>query len=166
MEFLEEFASWAWARHHNVLSWYIRPLFLVPFCYFAFKRSVAGVVLTIVALLSSMFWFPEPSVLSPAVASALAAERQYLLGPWPLWKVAVSFLVPGLLAALAYAFWRRSWLWGALVLNVIAFSKIAWTAIFFDETGFLAHLAPAVAGLAVCNVSLWLIYRRLGRSGQ
>ena len=125
MEFLEEFASWAWARHHNVLSWYIRPLFLVPFCYFAFKRSVAGVVLTIVALLSSMFWFPEPSVLSPAVASALAAERQYLLGPWPLWKVAVSFLVPGLLAALAYAFWRRSWLWGALVLNVIAFVALS-----------------------------------------
>ena len=22
-----EFVAWAWARHHNVLSWYIRPLF-------------------------------------------------------------------------------------------------------------------------------------------
>ena len=24
---------------HNVLSWYIRPLFLLPFCYFAYKRT-------------------------------------------------------------------------------------------------------------------------------
>src|SRR5215217_3294099 len=35
----EEFAAWAWDRHHNVLSWYIRPLFLLPFCYFAYKRN-------------------------------------------------------------------------------------------------------------------------------
>jgi hypothetical protein len=166
VEFLEALASWAWARHHNVLSWYIRPLFLLPFCYFAFQRSVAGVVLTLVALLSSMFWFPEPSAVSPAVVSALEAERQYLLGPWPPWKVAVSLLVPGLLAALALAFWLRSWLWGALVLNVIALSKVTWTAIVFEEQGFIAHLAPAVAGLVVCNLALWLIYRRLGRSEQ
>jgi hypothetical protein len=166
MELFEAFSSWAWARHHNVLSWYIRPLFLVPFCYFAFKRSLAGVVLTIVALLSSMFWFPEPSVVSPAVASALETERQYLVGPWPLWKVAVGVLVPGLLAGLAYAFWQRSWLWGALVLNIIAFSKIIWTAIFFEEAGFLAHLAPAAAGLIFCNVGLWLIYLRFRRGEQ
>ncbi len=24
----EEFTAWAWERHHNVLSWYIRSLFL------------------------------------------------------------------------------------------------------------------------------------------
>jgi hypothetical protein len=39
MELLEGFLSWAWARHHNVLSWYIRPLFLLPFCYFAVEFS-------------------------------------------------------------------------------------------------------------------------------
>ena len=35
-----EFVAWAWARHHNVLSWYVRPLFLLPFCYFAYRRSL------------------------------------------------------------------------------------------------------------------------------
>ncbi len=24
---IDEFVAWAWGRHHNVLSWYIRPLF-------------------------------------------------------------------------------------------------------------------------------------------
>ncbi|WP_020395975.1 hypothetical protein [Thiolinea disciformis] len=76
MELLNTFMEWAWARHHNVLSWYIRPLFLLPFCYFAYQRSYLGITLTLtlLALLSSMFWFPVPDSISPAVLSALQAE--------------------------------------------------------------------------------------------
>ncbi len=55
MELLDEFLSWARARHHNPLSWYIRPLFLLPFCYFAYKRSMWGIALTLLALATSMF---------------------------------------------------------------------------------------------------------------
>ena len=71
-DWLADLASWAWARHHNVLSWYVRPLFFLPFCYFAYKRSLFGMVLTLVALATSMAWFPatdtEPA--PPAVAAA------------------------------------------------------------------------------------------------
>ncbi len=164
VDLVESFASWAWARHHNILSWYIRPMFLLPYCYFAFKRSWTALLITLVALISSMFWFPEPATVEPAVAAALEAERQYLLGPWPLWKFAAALLVPASLAALALAFWRRSWPWGILVVNVIAISKIGWTAAAFETSGFLAHLAPAVAGLFVCNVVLGVLYWRCGRA--
>jgi hypothetical protein len=57
-EFLADVASWAWARHHNVLSWYVRPLFFLPFCWFAYRRSATGMALTLVALATSMAWFP------------------------------------------------------------------------------------------------------------
>jgi hypothetical protein len=30
MEWIDALAAWAWNRHHNVLSWYIRSLHLVP----------------------------------------------------------------------------------------------------------------------------------------
>jgi hypothetical protein len=60
-EWMTELASWAWARHHNVLSWYIRPLFFLPFCFFAYRRSWAGIVATLVALATSMAWFPAPT---------------------------------------------------------------------------------------------------------
>ena len=33
------FWDWLWQRHHNQLSWYIRPLFLIPFCWFAYRSS-------------------------------------------------------------------------------------------------------------------------------
>lgn len=31
----EALMEWAFARHHNTASWYIRPLFLIPLCWFA-----------------------------------------------------------------------------------------------------------------------------------
>ena len=71
----DEFIAWAWERHHNVLSWYIRPLLLLPFCYFAYRRSLFGIVLTLVALATSMFWFPAPETTSPAVREMLAGGR-------------------------------------------------------------------------------------------
>jgi hypothetical protein len=33
MDGLQDLLDWAWARHHNPLSWYIRPLFVLPFCF-------------------------------------------------------------------------------------------------------------------------------------
>jgi hypothetical protein len=68
-QLLDEFLSWAWARHHNPLSWYIRPLFLLPFCYFAYKRSTWGIVLTLFALVTSMVWFPRRNGRAPGQPS-------------------------------------------------------------------------------------------------
>jgi hypothetical protein len=94
METLSDFIKWAWARHHNPLSWYIRPLFVLPFCYFAYKKSTAGLVLTVVGVLSSMFWFPAPSEADPRAAAFLAMERQYVTGGWSWAKTAMTALVP------------------------------------------------------------------------
>jgi hypothetical protein len=57
MELINDFLSWLWARHHNQLSWYIRPLFLLPFCYFAYRRSVWGIVVILLVFPTSLFWF-------------------------------------------------------------------------------------------------------------
>jgi hypothetical protein len=39
MDVLNDFLDWAWARDQNPLSWYVRPLFILPLCYFAYKKS-------------------------------------------------------------------------------------------------------------------------------
>jgi hypothetical protein len=156
----DEFAAWAWARHHNELSWYIRPLFLLPFCYFAYRRSLWGITFTVVALATSMFWFPAPERADPGAAAFLAVEWEYLTGEWSLWKVLLALLVPASFAALAVAFWRRSLVWGLAVINAMVLVKIAWSFYFGDESGGLTLLPSAVVGLAVCDAVILYVARR------
>ncbi len=163
---IDEFAGWAWARHHNELSWYIRPLFLLPFCYFAYKRSLFGIVLTVLALATSMFWFPAPERIDPRAAEFLAVEREYLTGDWTLWKVVLALIVPISFAALAVAFWRRSLVWGLAVINTMVLVKIAWSFYFGDESGGLTLLPSALAGLAVCDAVILYVERRMRKSSS
>jgi len=156
-----EFVAWAWERHHNVLSWYIRPLFLLPFCFFAYKRSLWGMTLTLLALATSMFWFPAPGEASPAVKEMLGAEREYLTANWTLWKVLMALVVPATFAALGLAFWKRSLVYGLAVINAAVLIKVGWTFVFGTEAGAMSHLPAALLGLAVCNVLVVYVMRRL-----
>jgi hypothetical protein len=160
MDTLADFLNWAWARHANPLSWYIRPLFILPFCYFAYKKNVWGVVLTVLAVLSSMFWFPAPHTVDPRAAAFLAVERQYLAGPYTIGTLAMTALVPVWFIALAEAFRRRSWVGGSIVIVVGTLLKVMWS---FQVAGDSAwSIVPPVAlGTAVCAGVLLFAYRRV-----
>jgi hypothetical protein len=163
MDFLNEIVAWAWARHHNLLSWYIRPLFLLPFCYFAYRRSGKGIALTVIALATSMFWFPAPAQPDPRAIEMLEAEREYLLSAWTVWKVAIALLVPVGLGALALVFWKRSVWYGIALINAMVLFKIGWTFAFAEVEGALLHLLPAALGLLVCNLVLIVVFRWVQR---
>jgi hypothetical protein len=156
-----EFVAWAWERHHNVLSWYIRPLFFLPFCYFAYKRSLSGMILTLVALATSMFWFPTPERTDRQVLEFLAVEREYLTGDWTTAKVVLAALVPISFAALGLVFWKRSVVYGLVLMNAIVLVKLAWSFYFGDESGGLTLLPSALAGLAVCDAVILYVVRRM-----
>jgi hypothetical protein len=161
MDLIGDFLSWAWLRHHNVLSWYIRPLFILPFVYFAYKRSWPGMLVTVLALASSMFWFPAPRLPDPQVAQFLEAERAFLLGPLTAQKALAWLLVPLFFALLGLAFWKRSWWWGLAVINLAALGKVAWSVLAGGSAGW-AVLLPALAGMLVCDLAvvLGLKYRQ------
>jgi len=163
---IDEFAAWAWARHHNELSWYIRPLFILPFCFFAYKRSLWGITLTLVALATSMFWFPAPEQADPRAAEFLAMEREYLTSDWTLWKILLGLLVPLSFAALAVAFWRRSLVWGLAVINAMVLVKVVWSFYFGDTSGGLTLLPSAIVGLAVCDAVILYLVRRMRRGSS
>lgn len=157
----EAFFQWAFQRHQNQLSWYIRPLFLIPFCFFAYKRSLAGLFGTMFLLLTSMFWFPRPETVGERVLAFLQMEQDYLMGDWNLPKILISLLIPVSLAALAYAFWRRSLWMGVSVLVVIAVAKTLWSFAFGGASG-AAVVAPALIGLVVSIAVLWFGVRKAG----
>lgn len=166
---MDVFWAWVWARHHNVLSWYIRPLFMLPYAWFAYRRSVAGLVLTVLALLTSMFWFPTPDRVEPWVADFLAAEQAYLLGPWTPTKVLWTLTIPLYFALIAVALWRRSWVWGVVVLAAGALGKVAWSVLEAGPSGW-ATAAPALIGLVLCVAAVlagrWVHGRRATDSAR
>jgi hypothetical protein len=159
---LDEFLSWVWARHHNELSWYVRPLFLLPFCFFAYKRSVWGIVATLLVFPTSLFWFPAPDNPSPRVEGYLAWEHQFLLEGSVVARVALVVLVVVFFVALATAFWKRSWLWGLAVINAGTLLKVIWSVAFGGATGW-ASLVPSLFTLAVTDAAILLAMRFLRR---
>lgn len=162
METINDFFEWAWARHHNLLSWYVRPLFLLPFCYFAYRRSGWGIGLTIAGLLTSMFWFPAPEKPTQEAIKFLQMEREYLAGPWTIGKWLMALLVPLTFTLLGIAFWRRNGWYGIGVINVMLISKIIWSQVQNPENAW-AHHIPAVLGLTIVNVILIWAIRTFGQ---
>jgi hypothetical protein len=162
MELLNDFLSWIWARHHNELSWYVRPLFLLPFCFFAYRRSVWGIVVTLLVFPTSLFWFPAPENPSPRVEGYLAWERHFLTEGSVVARVALVLLVVAFFVALTTAFWKRSWMWGLAVLNAGTLLKVIWSVAFGGEAGW-ASLAPSLLTLTVTDAAILLAVRWLKR---
>ena len=120
---------------------------------------------TIVAVLSSMFWFPAPAAGDERAAEFLAMERRYVTGGWTLAKTAMTALVPAWFFLLAWAFWRRSWPAGFLVINIGMLLKVVWSFYFGGATAW--SIIPAVTiGALVVNGVMLFAYRRLRRAGD
>ncbi len=162
-DYLADFGDWAYDRHGNVLSWYIRPLFLLPLAWFAYRRSGWGIAGTLVALATSMFWFPAPAVPDPRVEEFLEFEKEWLAGDWDYRKVVFSLLAPTLaIGSYCLAFWRRSPGWGLVILNVMAVGKLLWGVVAGDGTGW-AMTVPALTGLVIGNAVLISVVQRQRR---
>ena len=155
MELLNDFLSWVWARHHNELSWYVRPLFLLPFCFFAYRRSLLGILVTLLVFPTSLFWFPAPENPSLRVEGYLAWERHFLTEGNVVARVVLLVLVVAFFVALATAFWKRSWLWGLAVINAGTLLKVIWSVAFGGATGW-ASLVPSLFTLAVNDAAILL----------
>lgn len=155
----DAFFNWAFERHHNILSWYIRPLFIIPMVVFAFRKSYAGIFASIFALFTSMFWFPAPATSSPQVLEFLAFEMDYLKGTWTAPKIVMSLAVPAFFIMLLVAAWKRNWKWLLGVIIGAAVLKSIWSVAFSGEAG-MSILKPALFGLVVCIVGLSYFFKK------
>lgn len=73
--------EWAFQRHLNPMSWYIRPVFLVALAYFCYRRTWKGVIITFLLMTSSMVWFPVPERINPEMQAVLDYELMLLSNP-------------------------------------------------------------------------------------
>jgi hypothetical protein len=120
-------------------------------------------VITVIAVTSSMFWFPAPATPDPQAARFLAAERQYVTGPVTLGKLAMTALVPIWFAALVWAFRRRAWIGGAMVIAGGTLLKMVWSFRIAGESAW-AIVPPVALGTMLCAGVLLFAYRRRERA--
>lgn len=156
----QNFSDWIFDRHHNQWSWYIRPVFLIPFCFFAYKRSWTGVSVTIFFLFTSMFWFNRPDVVDDNVRAFLQFEKDWLYGEWDYKKILLIVTVPASFIALGLAFWKRSLFMGLGVVVLMATGKIAWSIQNAGESG-KSIIVPAIFGLLICSGLIFYGFKRL-----
>ncbi len=161
----DTFFNWAFERHHNILSWYIRPLFIIPMVIFAFKKSYTGIFASIFALFTSMFWFSVPTENSPQVLEFLAFEMEYLKAAWTAPKIVMSLAVPIFFIMLLMAAWKRNWKWLLGVIIGAAVLKLVWSIAFGGEAG-VSILKPALLGLIVCIAGLGYYFKKHKRTDK
>ncbi len=161
------FLEWAFERHQNSLSWWARPLLMMPYCYFAIKQSLNGILVTILAILTSMFWFPAPDQPDPQVLEFLAMERATLTSGWNLPNIFSALAVLVFFASVASALWRRSVILGIAIAVAGAFLKALWS-IFASPDGGVAVIPFALTGalLLVVAGAAYLFWQKIKPSSH
>ncbi|WP_207496810.1 hypothetical protein [Aridibaculum aurantiacum] len=158
----EAFFTWIFHRHQNSLSWYIRPFFLVPFCFFAYRRSWAGIAITVFCLFTSMFWFNQPEIVNEQVLEFLAFEKEWLMKDWNIEKSLLAATIPLSYTVLGIAFWQRSLVMGLVVIVLMAAGKVSWSIYNAGNAG-KSVIVPAIVGLVLCVILILWGYTRMER---
>jgi hypothetical protein len=154
---VEAFGNWAWDRHHNMLSWAIRPLLILPFILFAYRHNWNGVAVALVLIATNFFWFPMPANPDPSALEFLNAERQWIESPWDLNKALLVASVPLGLFVLGLAFWKQSLMVGLLLINAIFVLKSVYS-VELDESGWSLIPFLGVALVIFNAVVLYVVY--------
>jgi hypothetical protein len=109
---------------------------------------------------------PAPAQPDPQILEFLDFEREWITGTWDLQRIAQAMLAPLALTAYCAAFWRRSVLWGLVLLNVMTAGKLLWGVVVGDGTGW-AMTVPGLVGLLIGDVAvLWALRRLRARRQQ
>ena len=155
-----DMGAWVWGRHQNQFSWYSRPLFVIPAAYYAYRRKLLHIVGFMTLLATSLFWFPAPETVSPAVSEYLEWEKKLFFtndNKVPL--VALTIAVVVFLGLLFYAFWQRNLWYGLAVINAGTVLKVIVSITFGQDAG-MAAIAPSLSSLLVINLFAWVLWRR------
>lgn len=150
--------DWAFQRHLNPLSWYIRPIFLIILAYFAYKRSWKGLIATFVLMMSSMVWFPAPETINPQMQTVLEFEKMLLSDP--VSAIATLIFMMIFVVLIGAAFWRHSLKLGIIIINITLIGKVVLSLLLTGEDGW-APLGNTIFGLILINgIGLFLIFRK------
>ena len=161
MELLSDFADWAWARHHNALSWYIRPLIIIAFAMAAWNKKLLLTIGLGLFFPISAIVFPAPEHPKPFITNFLAEERAWIEA-LSLWNgIAFVCLVVAFLWLLAASLWKRSFWLGILVANLGGAAKLVFSLFSWGEPGMTVIIPTLFTALVINGAALAFWHYRL-----
>lgn len=122
-----------WERHKNPVSWVCRPFFGLIIGYGAILHNWPLILIGIIGVGTSWFWFPKPSC-TPAWAELFIDKEFEVLTPasrWDFKKVIAPSLLPLALAGFYSLLWFLPYPWnwvGISKMIVLTALKMAWSA--------------------------------------
>ncbi len=145
-----------WERHKNPWSWVARPLLGALLLYGAWLNSVALVILSVIGLATSWFWFPRPSRVHPYIERFIDVERRFITPPYTGQMLICAGLVVGVVGLATAALWLRHVVLGLSVFMAGAVAKSVWSLVVAGRAGVPAAVIGAItaagAGIALAIV--------------
>ena len=155
----EDLGTWIWNRHQNQFSWFSRPIFIIPACYYAYRRMIWHVLGFMGLLGTSLFWFPSPAQVPVSVSKYLEWEKQlFFTNESPIPLVVLSITVTVFLLFLFVAFWQRKAFYGLLLINIGTILKIVTSLILGKEVGSAA-IVPSLSSILVIDLVFFAIWK-------
>ncbi len=155
-----DIGSWIWDRHQNLFSWYSRPIFIVPACYYAYQHKLWHTGAWMVLMFTSLFWFPAPEQVSVGVQAYLEWEKQlFFTGESTVPLVILIMGVMIFLFGIFYAFYKRNIWYGLLIINIGTLLKIFVSLNWGKETGVTA-IVPSISSILFINIVALILWKR------
>ena len=142
-------------RHKNPFSWITRLVFFVTLCLGVWLHSLWIIILSVVCLATSWFWFPTPKVATKWSEQLVEAELEFLRKSFRGCKaMGVTFVTSlGIIALLV--FWYHNLLLGLLLIEIILLFKLTWSLFMMKQAKWL--IAGILVAAMIVNGVLLII---------
>ncbi|MCH5586083.1 hypothetical protein MK805_14165 [Shimazuella sp. AN120528] len=152
----------ALSRHLNPLNWYIRAIFLIGSCYFAYKRSWIGLVSTFVFMTLILVGSVANGAFDNLQMQA-GLEYEKILFHSPLSTLAIVFVYLMFAVLLCLAFWKHSIKLGLIIWNIYLVGKILLGYFYMGDSAWTT-ISYTIFGLIIINrVGLYLLRQNTKR---
>ena len=136
---------------HNILSWYIRPQFLLPFWLLAYRHSLLGIGLTLARPRDQHGVVRGPSGPEPGCDRDAGRRTRLLVRPVHRPQGVGDLADPGHLHCARSGVLATVVGLGLVVINGAVLFKIGWSYAVSGTAGANAHLVRALTGLVLVD---------------
>ncbi len=144
-------------RHKNPLSWLMRPLFGAVWFYGAWLNNWTVLIIGILGVSTSWFWFPKPKKNYPWVEKFIDIEMNYITPPWTLKKVIPLIFVFLFLVVVTLAFGYRNVRLGLIIFILGALYKSIWSLIVAKQSGIPAAIIGILSALVAAIILYYVL---------